>query len=79
LVNAGYATQNNYSGAVSGNLGDMQTSPFAEPFVLTVNSSGKVVLAALSELGTVVSPTQLWANWSSPAQSQLRAQVAKSS
>ncbi len=46
--------------------------------MLTVNGSGKVVLAPLSEIGGVVSATQMWANWASPAQPALRAKVAKS-
>jgi hypothetical protein len=53
-----------------------QTVPFAEPGVLTVTSSGSLEVAQLSELGGVVSSTQLWAAWSSPAQAALRAKVA---
>ena len=77
LINAGYAITSTY--AVPGSTQDNNlTSPYAEPAVLTVNSSGKVVLAPLSELGGVVSATQMWADWSSPAQSELRTKVAKS-
>ena len=43
--------------------------------MLTVNSSGKVVLALLSELGAVVSPTQMWTAWSAPALAALRTAV----
>jgi hypothetical protein len=78
LINAGYSTQYNYAlpvDAPSANL----TSPFAEPAVLTVNSNGGVVLAPLNELGGVVSPAQMWANWSAPAQPALRTKVAKAS
>jgi hypothetical protein len=86
LINAGYATQYSYpipTGAVLGNVTatDNQplylTSPFAEPAVLTVNSSGKAVLAPLSEIGGVVSSSQMWADWSSPAQSALQAKVGE--
>jgi hypothetical protein len=44
--------------------------------VLTVNCSGQVV-AFLSELGGVVSSSQMWAAWSSPAQSEQRKLIAK--
>jgi len=74
LINAGYASLYNYMAqnvAAAENL----TSPFAETTVLTVNSSGKVVLAFLSELGGVVSPTQMWAAWSAPVQAALRTTV----
>ena len=46
--------------------------------MLAVNSSGKLVLAFLSEIGGVVSSSQLWADWSAPTQSQLRKAVARS-
>jgi hypothetical protein len=83
LINAGYATGYDYpvptgASVSSGSTIFGLTSPFAEPVVLTVNSSGKVALAPLSELGGVVSSSQMWADWSSPAQSELRAKVAKS-
>jgi len=74
LINAGYATAFSYLAANSGTA-DNLASPFAEPAVLTVNSSNQVVLAFLSELGGVVSPTQMWAAWSAPVQAALRAAV----
>jgi hypothetical protein len=81
LINAGYEASSTYAvptpdddNNVTDNDNNL-TSPFAEPAVLTVNSSGKVVLAPLSELGGVVSSSQMWADWSSPAQSELRAKV----
>jgi hypothetical protein len=77
LINAGYESGYSYLDTNADTSGNF-TSPFAEPEVLTVNSSGKVVLAPLSEIGGVVSPTQMWASWSSPAQSELRAKVARS-
>jgi hypothetical protein len=79
LINAGYATDTaTYPSLGSGEDSAGFIIPFAEPVVLTVNSSGKVVLAPLSELGGVVSSSQMWADWSSPAQAALRAKVAKS-
>jgi hypothetical protein len=79
LINAGYATDTaTYPSLGSGEDSAGFTIPFAEPVVLTVNSSGKAVLAPLSELGGVVSSSQMWADWSSPAQAALRAKVAKS-
>jgi hypothetical protein len=82
LINAGYATLTTYvipSGYApsSSDEGSNFTSPFAESAVLTVNSSGKVVLAPLSEIGGVVSASQMWANWSSPAQQELRMKVSE--
>jgi hypothetical protein len=74
LINAGYATAYSYL-AESIAAFDNLTSTFAEPAVLTVNSSGHVVLAMLNELGGVVSPTQMWAAWSAPAQAFLRTAV----
>jgi hypothetical protein len=74
LINAGYAGAYSYL-AESGATFDNLTSLYSEPAVLTVNSSGHVVLAMLSELGGVVSPTQMWAAWSAPAQAFLRTAV----
>ena len=74
LINAGYESAFNYL-AQNTTTAENLTSPFAEPAVLTVNSSGHVVLAFLSELGGVVSPTQMWAAWSAPGQAALRATV----
>jgi hypothetical protein len=76
LVNAGWESTFTY-GAGTGADFDNLTSPFAEPAVLTVNSSGSVVLARLSEIGGVVSPGQMWAAWSAPVQSALRAKAEK--
>jgi hypothetical protein len=77
LINAGYAAEYTYL-APSTEDSSSFTSPFAEPEVLTVNSSGNVVLAPLSELGTVVSSSQLWTSWSSPTNAAvLRAKIAK--
>ena len=78
LINAGYATASSYDEPESSSTNANLTSPFAEPDVLTVNSSGKVVLAPLSEIGGVVSPTQMWASWSSqPVRTARRAKIAK--
>ncbi|HET7015005.1 MAG TPA: hypothetical protein VFI65_13905 [Streptosporangiaceae bacterium] len=74
LINAGYESSYSYL-AQNNSAAENLTSPFAEPAVLTVNSSGHVVLAMLSELGGVVSPTQMWAAWSAPAQAFLRTAV----
>lgn len=74
LINAGYAATYSYLAQNVGTFANF-ASPFAEPAVLTVNSSGKVVLTLLSELGGVVSPTQMWAAWSAPAQAALRTKV----
>jgi hypothetical protein len=68
LVSAGYTAPPN--------LDQTAVTPFAEPGVLSV-SSGKVVLSPLSEIGGVVSHSQMWANWSAPAQAGLRHTVAK--
>jgi hypothetical protein len=75
LINAGYEAA--FSFMAENNNADIPavTSPFAEPAVLTVNSSSQVVLAPLSELGGVVSATQMWAAWSSPAQGAVRQAV----
>jgi hypothetical protein len=75
LINAGYATVFSYGAENNVSAISNLTSPFAEPAVLTVNSSGKVVLAYLSELGGTVSPTQMWSAWSAPAQAALRTAV----
>lgn len=75
LINAGYAAVFSYMAENNNNDVSNLTSPFAEPAVLTVNSSGQVVLAFLNEIGGVVSPSQTWAAWSAPAQAALRTQV----
>jgi hypothetical protein len=74
LINAGYAASFSFLAQNTAAF-DNLTSPFAEPAVLTVNSSGKLVLAPLSELGGVVSPTQMWTAWSAPAQAAFRTVV----
>lgn len=74
LINAGFAATFSYMAEDIAAFDNM-TSTFAEPAVLTVNSSGHVVLAMLNELGGVVSPTQMWAAWSAPAQAFLRTAV----
>ncbi len=78
LINAGYAASFGYLAENSNADVSNLTSPFAEPAVLTVNSSGKVVLAFLSEIGGVVSSTQMWADWSASAEAALRAATKKS-
>jgi hypothetical protein len=74
LINAGYESSFSYL-APSSTSAQNVASPFAEPAVLTVNSSGHVVLAMLSQLGSTVSPTQMWTAWSAPAFAALRAAV----
>jgi hypothetical protein len=74
LINAGYESSYSYLAQNSASAENL-TNPFAEPAVLTVNSSGKVVLAFLSELGGVVSPTQMWGPWAASSQAALRAAV----
>jgi hypothetical protein len=69
LINAGYEAVFGYMAENSNTDVSNLTSPFAEPEVLTVNSSDDLVLAPLSELGGVVSSSQLWTSWTSPAQS----------
>jgi hypothetical protein len=71
LINAGYEASYSYLGSTGTNASNL-TGPFADPAVLTVNSSGKVVLAILSQLGPTVSPTQMWSAWSAPAQAAFR-------
>jgi hypothetical protein len=73
LINAGYTAAWSEPGA-SGSYA-ASAAAFAEPLVLTVNSSGAAVLAPLSDVGSV-SPTQMWGSWSSTAQSELRTKVA---
>jgi hypothetical protein len=73
LINAGYEAAysygyQNYDDTTSQGY----TSPFAEPTVLTVNSSGDVVLAPLSEIGGVVSPTQEWSGLSPQVEAALQ-------
>jgi hypothetical protein len=77
LISAGYESQSSYGSSPQPNSFGYQ-SYFAEPAVLTVNSSGTVVLAPLSQLGSTVSATQMWASWSSSAQAELRARAHRS-
>jgi hypothetical protein len=72
LINVGYESAYTYLGSTSNSNFLPLTAPYAEPAVLTVNSSGNVVLAPLSEIGSVVSPMQLWGDYLSPAQAQLK-------
>jgi hypothetical protein len=82
LINAGFESAYEYlapdsaPGAVTPT--PAYASPFAEPDALTVDSSGKVVLAPLSEVGGAVSHSQLWADWSAPGQAALRQAVERS-
>lgn len=75
LVNAGYEAVASY--LAENNNADVSnlTTPFAESAVLAVNSSNKVVLAPLSEIGGVVSPTQMWISWTTSAQAAVRRAV----
>jgi hypothetical protein len=76
LINMGYETSYTF---LAPNTQALPLTPqFAEPAVLTVNSSGNLVLAPLSELGGAVSQTQLWGDYLSPAQAELK-KKAKSS
>ncbi len=81
LINAGYEATYSYLAPDSNTdaAPSALTSPFAEPYVLTVNSSDKVVLAPLSELGGVISTSQAWTAYTAPDQSALRAAIKKSS
>jgi hypothetical protein len=79
LINVGYEGGYTYLAPYNPSADqDPVTTPFAEPDVLTFISGGTVELAPLSEIGGVVSPTQLWSDWSSPSQSALRKAVVKS-
>jgi hypothetical protein len=86
LINAGWESDYAYGDSSSSDYPYNFTSPFAEPAVLTVSSSSgsggsstsyKVVLAPLSEIGGVVSSSQMWTAYTAPDQSALRAQIAK--
>jgi hypothetical protein len=80
LINAGYEAGYTYLAPYTGDSTlagpDPVASPFAEPAVLTV-SSGKVVLAPLSELGGVVSAAQMWENLSPQVESAVRQSVLR--
>ena len=76
LINVGYEAPDEYL-APQLSYNPVAT-PYADPDVLTVNSSGQVVLAQLSEIGGVVSTAQMWGNLTAPGQSALRANIAKS-
>jgi hypothetical protein len=84
LVNLGYEASYTFL-APNTDGDDSLTSQYAEPAVLTVTgtctgsgSGCSVVLAPLSEIGGTVSATQLWGNYISPAQAELK-KNAKSS
>lgn len=76
LINVGYEASYEYLAPES--AVDPVISPYADPDVLTLNSSGDVVLAQLSEIGGVVSPGQLWYGGSALVQVQAREAAAKS-
>jgi hypothetical protein len=76
LINAGYATYAVYLSPDGS--GEELLGPFAEQYALTVNSSDDVVLAPLSEIGGVVSPTQTWSDLAAVAASPLQAKSGKS-
>jgi hypothetical protein len=78
LINAGWESSYTYLASTASNA-DPINSPFAEPAVLTVNSSGKVVLAELSEIGQAVSPGQMWEDFVSSSQSSMAEKIAKAS
>jgi hypothetical protein len=77
LINAGYAASYGYLAPES--AVDPVTGPYADPDVLTLNSSGDVVLAQLSEIGGVISPGQLWNGGSGLAQEQAEGETATKS
>jgi hypothetical protein len=77
LINAGYAASYGYLAPES--AVDPVTTPYADPYVLTLNSSGDVVLAQLSEIGGVISTGQLWYGGSGLAQEQAQAEAAAKS
>jgi hypothetical protein len=86
LINAGYQVGYTYGAPVNPTAGqDVTTSPFFEPAVLTVSTSGSgssssssVGLAPLSEIGGVISPAQAWTAYTAPDQSALRTAIQKS-
>jgi hypothetical protein len=50
------------------------TASFAEPDALTI-SGGKVELLPLSEVGGVVSASQMWADYLAPSEAALRQKI----
>jgi hypothetical protein len=80
LISAGYATDPDFDNyAAEGSLpSGNDVTPFFVPDVLTVNSSGKVVLSQLSQLGSNVSSGQMWTGYTAPDQGALRKAIAKS-
>jgi hypothetical protein len=79
LINVGYEGAYSYTYLESpSSPNEGYNSPFAEPAVLTVSSSGTVALAPLSEIGGVISPAQAWTAYTSPSQSALRTEIRKS-
>jgi hypothetical protein len=82
LINMGYQVGYGYevSTGPSTSTAGQFANPYAEPFVLTVNSTtGSVGLAELKEIGGNVSTGQLWADDLSPAQDALRKAAAEKS
>jgi hypothetical protein len=77
LINAGYAVTYTYPVPVEEYSGEY-TNPFAEPYVLTETGGDGVDLAPLSEIGGVVSSTQMWSDVASVASSALQAKSDKS-
>jgi hypothetical protein len=78
LINVGYEETYSYMAPTFSDQNTL-TSPYADPEVLTLNSSGDVVLAELSEIGGVVSPGQMWAASGSAGLAQVsKAAAAKS-
>jgi hypothetical protein len=79
LINAGYQAAYNYGYGFNSSSEPTQgySSPFAEPAVLAVSSSGSVVLAPLSEIGGVVSPTQEWTDLSPQFEAAVQASAQR--
>jgi hypothetical protein len=77
LINCGGVVSNTWSTSLSGWSGTA-TNAYAEPGVLAVTSSSKVVVAALSVVGTGVSQTEMWTAYTAPVTSELRSNAAKS-
>jgi hypothetical protein len=82
LINAGWETDPGYAETDGEDSPANFTSPFAEPMVLTLdsstlNSKGDVGLKPLSEIGGAVSAAQMWTAYTAPDQSALRAKIAK--
>jgi hypothetical protein len=73
LINMGYEQAYYYTYQTNpGTPGEGYAVPFAEPYVLTVNSSGDLSLAPLKSVGGVVSTTQEWDGMSPQVQAALQ-------